>query len=340
MQSTSGRHWAHRIMAGRASTMPRQWLRLCVMVALIATALLMSGTTAYAADFIVNSTADDVDQSSLDGLCLTAQGECTLRAALDEALANGGGADTISFNIPGPGPHTISIGSNGPLTPLNNVTIDGYTQPSASPNTLTEGNDAVILIEIDGGALQISGRSEVRGLAISNCSATCIVNFAVGTTIAGNFIGLNSVGKSSSVSPGDGVYDAGSYDVMIGGPLPADRNVIGNVAGFGIRHAYTEESSDQIIGNYIGTDPTGTQARPNGLGGINAGEDSVEGLLLIENNLISGNNGPGIFADFLYEVNGDLEINGNFIGTDAFGNPGLPNSGSGIQVLLESSNVI
>ena len=75
-------------------------------------------------------------------------GAGSLRQAISDANGNSG-ADTIAFNIPGSGAHTIS-----PLTPLPTVTgpvtIDGYTQPGSSQSTLAVGDNAVLLIEISG----------------------------------------------------------------------------------------------------------------------------------------------------------------------------------------------
>ena len=57
--------------------------------------------------------------------------------------------DTIDFNIPGTGPFTIQ--PNFQLPTINNpVIIDGYSQPNSSPNTLAQGDNAVILIALDG----------------------------------------------------------------------------------------------------------------------------------------------------------------------------------------------
>src|SRR5437764_1883731 len=75
---------------------------------------------ALAATFTVN-TADDHN----DGVCNAA--DCTLREAINAANAG----DTISFNIPGSGVHTINLTSGLPI--LNKtVTIDGATQPGFS----------------------------------------------------------------------------------------------------------------------------------------------------------------------------------------------------------------
>src|SRR4051794_1723796 len=68
----------------------------------------------------------------------------SLRQAILNANA-AGGANVIQFNLSGSGIRTIA-----PLTQLpditNSVTIDGYSQPGSSPNTLTNGNNAVLLI--------------------------------------------------------------------------------------------------------------------------------------------------------------------------------------------------
>src|SRR3989442_11170628 len=103
--------------------------------------------TAFAAakTFTVDTTGDGADANVGNGVCATAAGKCSLRAAIEEANANAG-KDTINFNIPGSGVKTISPGS-----PLPNITesviIDGYSQPGASENTLANGDNAVLLIE-------------------------------------------------------------------------------------------------------------------------------------------------------------------------------------------------
>jgi len=102
-------------------------------------------------------------------------GAGSLRQAISDANGNSG-ADTIAFNIPGSGVHTIS-----PLTPLPTVTgpvtIDGYTQPGSSQNTLAVGDNAVLLVEISGalvsgtftdGLDMFGGSSTIRGLVINH----------------------------------------------------------------------------------------------------------------------------------------------------------------------------
>src|SRR5262249_60903303 len=96
----------------------------------------------------------------------------SLRQAILDANANPG-LDTIAFNIPGAGVHTIT-----PATPLDTiteaVTIDGYTQPGSSMNTDPVATNAVLLIELDGSVaggeglwLAGPGGSTAQGLVVN-----------------------------------------------------------------------------------------------------------------------------------------------------------------------------
>ena len=74
------------------------------------------------------------------------------------------GVDTINFAIPGTGVQTVAVGSQG-LGTLPTITdpvsINGYTQPGASPNTLAKGDNAVLKVELNGAALPL-GESGLR----------------------------------------------------------------------------------------------------------------------------------------------------------------------------------
>ena len=74
---------------------------------------------AEAATFTVTNTSD--------------AGAGSLRQAILDSNATPG-ADTINFNIPGAGVHTIVLTTWLPNT-TDPVTVDGYTQPGSSPNT-------------------------------------------------------------------------------------------------------------------------------------------------------------------------------------------------------------
>ena len=95
------------------------------------------------ATFTVSNTADG--------------GPGSLRQAIADANADAT-ADTIAFNIPGAGVHTIVPATALPAI-VNPVTIDGYTQPGSRPNASAVGDDAVLTIELSGAALRMLGRS-------------------------------------------------------------------------------------------------------------------------------------------------------------------------------------
>ena len=115
-----------------------------------------------AATVTVNDSGDTTNPCATTGT-----GTCTLRDAITYANANAG--STIAFNIAGAGVHTISPASALPeLTAA--VTIDGYTQPGSSPNTLAAGDDAVLNIQLSGpgaeGGVGLDVASRLGGMSL------------------------------------------------------------------------------------------------------------------------------------------------------------------------------
>ena len=104
--------------------------------------LLLSFTFGATADTFTVNNIFDPGNGTCDDI------GCTLREAIDAANTNAG-SDVINFNIASTGVQTIAL--TGALPDIiETVTIDGYTQPGASANTLDVGNNAVLLIEVDG----------------------------------------------------------------------------------------------------------------------------------------------------------------------------------------------
>ena len=283
---------------------------LAMIFALLLLFGLQGANPAHAATtFTVNSTADTGDAIP-DGTCDT----CTLREAIQEANFVSG-ADTINFNIPGVGPHTISPGSE--LPPITKrVTIDGYTQDGALPNTLTQPDktNAVLRIELHGGigtkycyGLNVAANNVViRGLVINNfefcgsansSSAPGIRLSGTGHRVEGNFIGTNAGGTGSDRNA-RGVLLSGANDSTIGGTSAAARNLIsGNV------HSGVEVSSgsgNTIEGNLIGPDKDGQPlAESNAvLGGVVI--SSGTGNRILSNSIFSN-------ADLGVDLKGGVE---------------------------------
>jgi len=113
--------------------------------------------------------------------------------------------------------------------------------------------------------------------------------------------------------------------------------IINNFAGAGI--VLQGVGSNQIVGNYIGTDSTGTQARGNrdGIYILGTPENVIGGTTPAERNVISGNNDDGINFEGPNTINN--HVRGNFIGTAADGISPLGNAGDGIKISYASSGV-
>ena len=108
-------------------------MRLALTLLLFATGcLIASGSTtpAFGADFSVTSTTDAVDANPGDGVCASAAGECTLRAAIQETNALPGAdtvqlpAGTLTLSIPGANEDAAATGD---LDVTDDLTINGGT---------------------------------------------------------------------------------------------------------------------------------------------------------------------------------------------------------------------
>lgn len=334
--------------------LPRGWSR----IAPFALAIGLAASSASAATFTVDSTGDEPDAALADGLCRTTLGTCTLRAAIEQANALAG-SDTIAFNIPGIGVHTISPVLDLPaLTDDAGVTIDGYTQPGSSPNTLLVGSNAVHLIELQGtgtygaqtGFLLIGSGATIRGLVINRFRGVGIaVTGGFGHRVIGCYIGTGP-GGAASVPNGFGVSLSFSSSaptttslpttIIFGGSDPAERNVISGNSNDGIYGLGAV--SCVFLNNYIGVDASGAIALPNGNNGFDClscsltiGRDNpfLPGAQTV--NVISGNAGAGIALAYGIRT----VIVGNFVGTGANGSSPIPN-GSGIALVLETAALV
>ena len=90
-----------------------------------------------------------------------------------------------------------------------------------------------------------------------------------GNLVEGNYLGTNATATAALGNQSDGVlFDAGATGNTIGGPTAAARNVISGNGGIGIDLAGAGTSGNVVLGNYIGTDLTGTIAIANASYGI------------------------------------------------------------------------
>ena len=252
-------------------------------------------------------------------------GAGSLRQAILNANATQG-LDTITFNIPGSGVQTINLLVALPVI-SDPVVIDATTQPGYSGLPLIELNG----LQTSSFGFQITaGNSTIRGFIINRFNTGGMGGIALtingGNTIQGNFIGTNAAGNAGAVTNYNGILiTSGSTNNLIGGTTAAARNVISgnNFAGISI---FT--GGNQIQGNFIGTNATGTASIANGGNGIEISgavstNNLVGGTAPGAGNLISGNP-TGI------SPGSATTIQGNLIGTDVTGTKSVPN-GVGIN---------
>ena len=154
------------------------------------------------------------------------------------------------------------------------------------------------------GASNVFGFSSTAGLQINGSNDSVI----------GNFFGINRTGANLSNAIGVIVGSGGN---TIGGTALGDGNIISfnNTAGVEINGSGA--SGNVLLGNFIGTDSSGTVAQGNDIGVlVSAGSANVIGQAGA-GNVISGNFTAGI------ELTGSsvsgTQIMGNRIGTDPSG---------------------
>ena len=224
------------------------------------------------------------------------------------------------------------------LSITDTLTIDGYSQPGATPNLLDVGNNASLRIELtstgndgDRGLTVLNGGdgSVIRGLVINDFSAAGILTDpgADGVVVQGNFLGSDITG-TKDLGNGDGGVHLRSSGNLIGGPLRRDRNVIvGNESRGVITFTFGPMAAGNVVqNNYIGVDATGGRAVANKTAGIQVWNQ--DGMQILDN-VISGNSGEGIWLRG-GSTNVNAVIQGNLIGLAADGTTVVANTANGV----------
>jgi redox-regulated HSP33 family molecular chaperone len=347
--------------------------------------VVMPQDVAPTAVFTVTNTLDITDPSQKNS-----PPAGSLRAAMENAESaaedDGAGIYSIVFNIPtsDPGYNSTTgvwkiqpLSENVPgsldnfaLPPINNaVTIDGYTQPGASPNTLVNADNAKIVIQIDGSKATTPGGSGfspyfdtgtvIRGMALTgwlnpaiNSAGTAsggmgIELNGVSDFVEGNFIGTVD-GKTAAANrigifADNGPLSGNIAGNIVGGTTPQARNIISANNVFGI--AFLSIAFESALqGNFVGLDSTGLAVLPNVQDGVgmNGPTVTIGGTLPGDRNYIAGNTGTNIDINDL--TNGSActgsYIQGNYIGTDATGTVGLTPGSFGLSIVHNCKNYL
>lgn len=232
--------------------------------------------------FTVTSTADS--------------GAGSLRAALEAANGNGNPSDTdtITFDIPGTGPHRILPSSPLPAA-TESVAIDATQEPdyAGAPVVVLDGSGA----GTGAAGLEIHGdNGRVFGLSIVNFSGSGI--FLPGS---GNWIGFCWLGLDADESPAGNdtgilVYgDDNLIGTSSGFLLGQSRNVLSANSNSGV--SVHGGSGNSIRNNLIGLAPTATTLVGNDFDGVTiyaASDNVVGGTGSDAGNFIAGNGAMGV----------------------------------------------
>lgn len=215
------------------------------------------------------------------------------------------------------------IGTNAAGTAALGNTLDGVSIAS-SPNNTVGGTVA-------GARNIISGNGGGIGIVDINSS---------GNMVQGNYIGTDVTGTARIGNGYSGLYIHRASNNTIGGTLPLARNVISGNAVVGVS-IHDNATSNQVVGNFIGSDATGTVDLGNGHSGVSISLSSNNNILggttASARNVISGNDVVGVAIAGNSSAN---LVQGNYIGTDVSGSISLGNGASGVSISQASRNTI
>ncbi|MEY2508307.1 MAG: trimeric autotransporter adhesin [Verrucomicrobiota bacterium] len=231
--------------------------------------------------------------------------------------------------------HTIAVQSALPA--LNSViTIDGYTQPGAKPNSLAVGTNAVLVIEINGSNLPAGqtgvtlgfapgDAQTIRGLVINGFSTNVGVTDVGQHKIVACYLGTNPAG-AATVPPSSGTsVDVRlnavtfGFSATVGSSASADRNVVGFEINFA-SSAFPPTGSGVVQGNYVGISADGRSfINPRSRVSVTSIPVQIGGSADGAGNVIAG-------RVELAGTNGAL-VQRNLIGTDPTGTVASPGGG-------------
>ncbi|HNT54201.1 MAG TPA: NosD domain-containing protein [Anaerolineaceae bacterium] len=287
---------------------------------------------------------------------------CTVTSAADsgpgtlrECLLNQVSGDVITFDpavFPPASPVTIQVGAERLPWLDTNITLDasnagvildgtnvgGEWDPGigiGSDNNIVRG---LQIYNFPGAGIDVHGNNNLIGgsrligngpTGQGNVLSSNRLGIALSdqdNQLMGNIIGLDATG-TQAMGNEIGIGLAGQNNII--GSLEAGKNNIISASIFeGIGACAHIDDGNQIIGNYVGTDISGTLDRGNG--GVGIYVECGTSNTLVQGNLVSGNQLAGIiFGDHSSDFN---VVIGNQVGTTLDGNQPLLNGGVGIYV--------
>lgn len=269
---------------------------------LLVTALVLWGcilSSASAAVFTVNTAVDAVDSDTSDGVCLTAAGECSLRAAIQQANATAGADD---INVPA-GVYNLTLegikeneGATGDLDVKSEITING----SGADQVQIDGIQRSRVLEVHrNGSLTLNSLTVRNGWGDQLSSGGGIENNMGDLIINDCNITLNSV-----FGYGGGINNFRGTTII-------NRSTISENIAFSHGAGIANQDGNVTINDSTISDNSGTATTQSTFGG-GIYNSAMFGILEINNSTISGHlvllDGGGI-----YHLLGTLRITNSTI---------------------------
>jgi hypothetical protein len=280
-------------------------------------------------------------------------GAGTLRTAILRANRHAG-LDSIVFDIPGSGVHTISLKS--PLPAITSpLYIGGGTQHGSSGTPLIELNGAGAGKKANGLVISVfqkptplfppsSGAgSIIDGLAINRFGGAGIkISTAGGNTVYGCFIGTDPSGTIARGNKGPGILITDSSTNTIRGRFFASPgDLISGNAGGGIVIQGSNSAGNVVAQTYIGTTVSGFAPLPNTSYGVlitgAAHGNTIGGTFVTDPDVISCNGFSNV--ELTGAATGNL-VTGNHIGVNASGTAVLAGNVSGVTIDGAPANTV
>ncbi len=181
----------------------------------------------------------------------------------------------------------------------NNIISGNFVGTNATG--IADLGNKYIGVVIDGGAQN----NTIEGNVISGNDDAGILITDAGTknnAVIGNLVGTDVKGNADLGNGWRGIVIGwGAQSNTIGGAVAEERNIISGNDGHGVLITVAGTDNNTVIGNFIGTDISGTADLGNISGGIlidgGARNNTIGGVMAGEGNLIAYNGGPGIQID-------------------------------------------
>lgn len=282
-------------------TNPMRMVRAALACGCAIGLLMLGADVVRAAGFTVTSVADAGDSSPGDGVCDDGTGQCTLRAAIEEANALPG-ADTITLTA---GTYTLSLGE---LAITSDMVIDGngaiVDANLASRVFNISGSNAVTLND-----LTVQRGQEILGAGLYHNGGELTLN-AVTVT-------LNYASSFSGSDGGGGIYNEAGVVRLF------NSSVISNDSFFNGGGIHNRDQlfwdGGQLTGNRI---LAYADSAGGGLFNADGAVAELRNLSVLSN--VAGQTGGGVFSAGWLTVTASL-----FEGNDSAYAPGMPIIGGG-----------